>query len=70
MKSMQRQSAVMKRLFKVIRDGSPVFFDYKPQAKAVRNAINGAVVMRGPDHGLGESFNTSPRVRGKRSTWV
>jgi hypothetical protein len=69
MKSMQRQSAVMKRLFKVVKEGESVFFRAKEGAKEFRDQIKGAVVMRGPDHGLGESFNTSPKMRGKRSTF-
>ncbi len=48
------------RLFKVIVDETPYYFDNKPKAKMARNAANKLklmthVVNRGPDHRLGET---------------
>ena len=58
------------RLFKVMKKGEPTFFSRKDSAKAERNAQNknggSAVVMRGPDHWRGESFNQPSRRIGKR----
>ena len=53
----------MLRLFKVDPDGkTPVYFSNKRQAKAARDKLREeghekAVIMRGPDHIRGESFN-------------
>ncbi len=53
---------------------TPAYFQNKGEAKKVRDLGNGyggvLVVMRGPDHWRGESFNTTKRTRGARSTWV
>ena len=57
----------MLKLFKVQANPNlaPVYFDSKRAAKHMRDDLNndahysGVVVMRGPDHWKGESFNTS-----------
>ncbi len=69
------------KLFKVVPPGAKgaFCFNHKPDAKKMRDTIREAcnkaaaqriVVMRGPDHWRGESFNTTKRTRGARSTWV
>lgn len=58
----------MLRLFKIDVDGkTPVYFNNKRQAKAERDKLREAghtqvVVMRGPDHRRGESFNKAQRA--------
>ena len=64
------------KLFKV---GSymPAYFQSKRAAKRWRDKTSDMlvsseprfVVMRGPDHWRGESFNKSKRTRGPRSAW-
>ena len=49
------------RLFKVIVEGKPVFFKERMHARAAR-IEHGGVVMRGPDHRRGESFNVSEQT--------
>ena len=46
-------------LFKVVDGDKAYHFSDKQAAKAQRDKLPGAVVMRGPDHWKGESFNTS-----------
>ena len=47
----------MKRLFKVVHVGGTIeYFDNKMRAKHVRNANDGALLRRGPDHHAGETF--------------
>ena len=58
-----------RRLFKVAtatgRD--PAYFNNKGVAKADRDArVAPCVVMRGPDHWRGESFNVSTRTASSR----
>ena len=61
------------KLFKIAAGKEPVYFTNRKAAKHVRDDLNAhghsAVVMRGPVHWRGESFNTSRRMRGARSTW-
>ena len=58
----------MLRLFKIDIDGkTPVYFNNKRQAKAERDKLReegyaDAVVMRGPDHRRGESFNDTRKA--------
>lgn len=58
----------MLRLFKIDVDGkTPVYFNNKRQAKAERDKLRDAghetvVVMRGPDHRRGESFNNARKA--------
>ena len=58
------------RLFKVIgADGKPRYFKHKQMAKGYRDEVGG-VVMRGPDHRRGESFNVSQQTpSSKRAAW-
>lgn len=71
-----------KKLFKVVPPGAKGAwcFDNKPEAKKVRDTIRAAcnekgaktiVVMRGPDHWRGESFNKSRKTPSskKRKVW-
>lgn len=58
------------RLFKIYAQ----YFQEKRYAKLFRDEINiggaGAVVMRGPDHWRGESFNVSKQTQSsKRRIW-
>ncbi len=59
-----------RKLFKVGHT-MPVYYQNKETAKADRDHRRGnggfAVVMRGPDHWRGESFNKSHQMRGKGS---
>ena len=61
------------RLFKVVTPTyqDPQYFQSKAAAKEERASLKPAhlVVMRGPDHWRGESFNKSTRMRGARSNW-
>lgn len=55
------------RLFKIEAGGDPVYFDNKRLAKRERDLMHdqgktGVVVMRGPDHRRGESFNVSSQT--------
>ena len=64
----------MSKLFKVINHGKPIFCDSKQTAKAVRDLARqggeNSVVMRGPDHWRGESFNVSSRTRShQKAEW-
>ena len=65
-----------REIFKVVPGpkAKPHYFQNKGAAKKVRDLSTGygglCVVMRGPDHWRGESFNTTKRTRGARSTWV
>jgi len=56
----------MQRLFKVVVEGKPEYFDNKTIAKVRRDRAygpkDGGVVMRGPDHWKGESFNVSKQT--------
>ena len=53
----------MQRLFKVVVEGKPEYFDHKQLAKTRRDQVdNGGVLMRGPDHWKGESFNISKQT--------
>jgi hypothetical protein len=62
----------MTRLFKVVspRFPEPTYFGNKEDAKSFRDELEPAnlVVMRGPDHWRGESFNVSKQTpkRGAR----
>jgi len=66
------------KLFKVVPPGAEGAFCFQNKRKAkkmrdtIREACNEAakqkiVIMRGPDHWRGESFNKSRRTRGSRS---
>lgn len=44
-------------LFKVVDGNVATHFSHKEDAKAARDEVKGMVVMRGPDHWRGESFN-------------
>ena len=59
------------KLFKVVTPTyqEPQYFQSKAAAKQERDNLRPAnlVVMRGPDHWRGESFNKSRQMRGKRS---
>ena len=63
----------MLRLFKIMKGDEPVYFNNKRLAKLERDALiaegKQAVVMRGPDHWKGESFNVSSKTpkSGKRA---
>lgn len=55
------------RLFKIEAGGDPVYFDNKRLAKRERDLLHDdgktdVVVMRGPDHRRGESFNVSDQM--------
>ena len=55
------------RLFKIEAGADPVYFDSKRVAKHERDKLiddgkTGIVVMRGPDHKRGESFNVSQQM--------
>ena len=53
----------MQRLFKIVVEGKPEYFDNKTVAKIRRDRVaNGGVLMRGPDHWKGESFNISKQT--------
>lgn len=61
----------MLKLFKVMKGDRAVYFEDKQTAKRERDALRAAtnadtVVMRGPDHWRGESFNVSTRTIGRR----
>lgn len=62
----------MQRLFKVMVEGKPEYFDHKKLAKIRRDRAygpeNGGVVMRGPDHWKGESFNVSEQTASSKKT--
>jgi len=63
-----------RKLFKVMVESKPEFFQNKGLAKIRRDRAHapkdvGRVIMRGPDHWRGESFNKTMRTRGSRSTW-
>lgn len=62
------------RLFKVMEGEKPVYFNNKRSAKRLRDKLieagKAAVVMRGPDHYRGESFNKSRQMPGKRSLYL
>jgi hypothetical protein len=60
------------KLFKVVSKqwAEPHYFQDKMVAKNVRDEDDEKrVIMRGPDHWRGESFNTTKRMRGSRSTF-
>lgn len=62
------------KVFKVTVEDKPEFFQSKGLAKIRRDRAHapkdaGRVVMRGPDHWRGESFNKTKRTRGSRSNW-
>lgn len=63
----------MLKLFKVMDDNRPAYFEAKRDAKVKRDAMlnNGrsAVVSRGPDHWRGESFNISKQTPGAGRRW-
>lgn len=44
-------------LFKIVDGNVATHFSHKEDAKTARDAGTGLVVMRGPDHWRGESFN-------------
>ena len=55
------------RLFKVEAGGNPVYFENKRLAKRERDRLHDdgktdIVIMRGPDHRRGESFNVSKQT--------
>ncbi len=55
------------RLFKIEVGGESIYFDNKRLAKRERNRLydggkTKVVVMRGPDHRKGESFNVSQKM--------
>jgi hypothetical protein len=56
----------MLRLFKIMKGNEAVYFNNKAMAKLERDALiaegKTAVVMRGPDHRKGESFNKSSQT--------
>jgi hypothetical protein len=59
----------MQRLFKLQIEGKPEYFDNKKIAKIRRDRAfgpdavkHGGVIMRGPDHWKGESFNVSKQT--------
>lgn len=59
----------IKRLFKLMVEGKPEYFDNKKLAKIRRDraygpdaAKHGGVIMRGPDHWKGETFNVSTQT--------
>lgn len=59
----------IKRLFKLMVEGKPEYFDNKKLAKIRRDRAygpdatkHGGVIMRGPDHWKGESFNTATQT--------
>ena len=60
------------RLFKIqpTKKAEPVYFQHKQQARAHRDQLLAdgisTVVMRGPDHWRGESFNVSKNTPGAR----
>jgi len=68
--------ASQRKIFKVAGH-FPAHFQSKRDAKKMRDELNALlasseprfVIMRGPDHWRGESFNKSKRTRGSRSTW-
>ena len=57
----------MLRLFKVEENGTPVYFNDKRKAKIERDRLiaegKSAVVMRGPDHRKGESYNENEQSK-------
>lgn len=58
------------KLFKIDDGNEPVYFNSKRAAKHKRDTLReegrtGVVVMRGPDHRKGESFNKSERSVGR-----
>lgn len=61
------------KLFKVMKGDRAVYFNNKGTAKRERNALiaagTHAVVMRGPDHWRGESFNVSKRTTKRVKRW-
>lgn len=62
------------RLFKVLEGDKPHYFFHKGMAKKFRDELEAigkpAVVMRGPDHRRGESFNVSKQTpSSKRRDW-
>jgi hypothetical protein len=68
----------MLKLFKVVAGGTPFYFETKMDAKHYRNmkpsntsgAYSDSVVMRGPDHWRGESFNKSAVTKSqKKDIW-
>lgn len=54
-----RQPGKNLALFKTMEGSVATHFSHKVDAKAARDAQGGVVVMRGPDHWRGESFNRS-----------
>ena len=62
----------MMQLFKVMVGrhlDMPFYYDRKEDAKVERAQHKGAVIMRGPDHWRGESFNVARNTRKTRRTW-
>lgn len=62
------------RLFKVLEGDKPHYFFHKGMAKKFRDALieagKSAVIMRGPDHRKGESFNVSEQTpSSKQAAW-
>ncbi len=45
------------RFYKILVAGKPVFYKDRNMAKRARDEAGGGVVMRGPDHWKGESYN-------------
>lgn len=50
------------RLFKIEVEGKPVYCDDKRVAKRLKKDYGAEVVMRGPDHRLGESYNIASQT--------
>lgn len=64
------QNEAPHRLFKIIVDGKPAYYKDRKIAKAARDAAGGGVIMRGPDHWKGESFNVSEQTpSSKKASW-
>ena len=65
--------ASQRKLFKVVspRFAEPKFFQSKVAAKKARDELEPAnlVVMRGPDHWRGESFNKTKLTRKQGARW-
>ena len=63
------------RLYKVMEGEKPHYFFYRKLARDFRDgqieAGKSAVVMRGPDHGRGESYNRTldPTPSTQKVTW-
>lgn len=62
---------MVNRIFKVVDGkGKPFYFRQKIEAKGARDTMTGpGVVMRGPDHWRGESFNVSSQTPSSKKSW-